>query len=207
MKQLLLFTIWLSIAGQSFGQSFKRKLNESAFDFVERTMSSDQATVTGKVLETKWNSQTVIIAFLSTEEIVVQSENQHSITNLEGYVLFQTSDDEYKKVYIDSYEEEGAVAEIASVFFSNADEDEEKELIVLCSWDQNMHAAPISGFFYQTNFYDQQNIEHLNDQLIKLDLDKHFPFEFDGTNDEGTRSKATYTNATKIKQRLTELGY
>jgi hypothetical protein len=208
MKKLLLLAILILNLTNSFGQSLKRNIGESAKKFVERILITKNSKITGKVIETKWNSETAIFAFVAVEEIQKNGTEQYVETNVEGFVFIPISENLYRKVLIDSYGEEGAVAEIESIFFSNADKDKQKELIVLCSWDQNRHASPISGKLYQVWVYDNIILNKIPDKLKSLnDLQRLFAGEFDGTNDAGESSKAKYTNAAKIKQRLKQLGF
>jgi hypothetical protein len=205
MKKLLLLSIVFLNLTDSFCQSLKRNIGESAEKFVERTMTNDNSKITGKVIETKWNSETVIFAFIAVEEIQKNVTEQNVETNVEGNVFIPISENLYRKILIDSYVEEGAVAEIESVFFSNTDKDKQKELIVLCKWNQDRHAYPISGNLYQVYFYD--DLKKTPKVLTKINLDNKFPLEFDGTDDAGKISKAKYTNAEKIKQKLKQLGF
>ena len=205
MKKLLLLSIVFLNLTDSFCQSLKRNIGESAEKFVERTMTNDNSKITGKVIETKWNSETVIFAFIAVEEIQKNGTEHNVETNVEGNVFIPISENLYRKILIDSYVEEGAVAEIESVFFSNTDNDKQKELIVLCKWNQDRHAYPISGNLYQVYFYD--DLKKTPKVLTKINLDNKFPLEFDGTDDAGKISKAKYTNAEKIKQKLKQLGF
>jgi hypothetical protein len=205
MKKLLLLSIVFLNLTDSFCQSLKRNIGESAEKFVERTMTNDNSKITGKVIETKWNSETVIFAFIAVEEIQKNGTEHNVETNVEGNVFIPISENLYRKILIDSYVEEGAVAEIESVFFSNTDKDKQKELIVLCKWNQDRHAYPISGNLYQVYFYD--DLKKTPKVLTKINLDNKFPLEFDGTDDAGKISKAKYTNAEKIKQKLKQLGF
>ena len=205
MKKLLLLSIVFLNLTDSFCQSLKRNIGESAEKFVERTMTNDNSKITGKVIETKWNSETVIFAFIAVEEIQKNGTEHNVETNVEGNVFIPISENLYRKILIDSYVEEGAVAEIESVFFSNTDNDKQKELIVLCKWNQDRHAYPISGNLYQVYFYD--DLKKTPKVLTKINLDNKFPLEFDGTDDAGKISKAKYTNAEKIKQKLNQLGF
>ena len=208
MKKLLLLVILILNLTNSFGQSLKRNIGESAEKFAERILTTKNSIITGKVIETKWNSETAIFAFVAVEEIQKNESEQYVEINVEGYVFIPISENLYRKVLIDSYGEEGAVAEIESVFFSNADKDNQKELIILCSWDQNRHAEPISGKLLQVWVYDNVVLNKIPEKLKSLnDLERLFAGEFDGTNDAGETSKAKYTNAAKIKQRLKQLGF
>jgi len=207
MKKLLLLSILILSLTNSLGQSLKRNIGESAEKFAERTLTSKNSKITEKVIETKWNSETLIFAFVAVEEIQKNGTEQYLETNVEGYIFIPISENLYHKVLIDSYGEEGAVAEIESVFFSNTDKDKALELVVLCKWNQDRHASPISGNLYQVYFYDDLDLKKTSEVLTKINLEKKFPGEFDGTNDAGEKSKAKYTNAVKIKQRLKQLGF
>lgn len=208
MKKRLLFPILIVSLTNSFSQSWKRNIGESAEQFANRILTSKNSIITGKVIETKWNLETVIFAFVSVEEIEKNGSAQHLETTVDGYVFIPISENLYRKVLIDYFLEEGAVAEVESVFFSNADKDKQNELIVLCSWDQNRHAAPISGKLYQVWVYDNVVQNNIPEKLKYLnDFEKIFTAEFDGTNDAGETTKAKYTYAAKIKQKLKELGF
>jgi hypothetical protein len=208
MKKRLLLPILIVSLTNSFSQSWKRNIGESAEQFANRILTSKNSIITGKVIETKWNLETVIFAFVAVEEIEKNGSAHHVETKVEGYVFIPISENIYRKVLIDSFLEEGADAEVESVFFSNADKDKQNELIVLCSWDQNRHAAPISGKLYQVGVYDNVVQNNIPEKLNYLnDFEKIFTVEFDGTNDAGETTKAKYTNAAKIKQKLKELGF
>ncbi len=203
-KQLLLTLLILSLIN-SFGQSLKRNIGESAEKFAERMLATKNSKITGKVIETKWNSESVIFAFVTVEEVKIFETEQYVETNVEGYIFIPISKNLYRKVLIDSFEEEGAIAEIESVFFSNADKDEQKELVILCKWNQDRHAYPISGNLFQVYFYD--DLKKTTEVLSKINLENKFPLEFDGIDDAGKKSNAKYTDAAKIKQKLKQLGF
>ena len=190
----------------SFGQSLKRNIGESAEKFVERTMTTEKSKIPGKVIETKWNSETVIFAFIAVEVVLKNTKEKITTTNVNGYLFVPTGGNFYHKIFIDSYENEGAVAEVESVFFSNADKDKQSELLIMCTWDQSRHYN-ISGKFYHTSVYDNIDLKNMPEKLKRLNKFEKIFEEFDGTNDSGETSIAKYTNAVKVKRKLKELGF
>jgi hypothetical protein len=73
-----------------------------------------------------------MIAFYDTEfEQAGQGYRQ-----VAGYIYLLESANRYQKILIDNFGPEGGDPKIESVFFANADKDETKELIVICSWPQ-----------------------------------------------------------------------
>jgi hypothetical protein len=202
----ILLAIALLLSLNSFSQEFKRLPNETIEDFAGR-YKTDSSKLSGKVVEGRWNKQDAVFAFYADKEIENINDKNVEVEFIEGYIFIKTAENVYNRIYIDRYFPEGADAEIESVFFANADNDKEKELIVLCSWDQNRHAAPISGKLYQIYFYDNINSQNLPKTLAVLNLETTFKFEFDGTNDAGEVSKAKYINVYQIKQELKRLGF
>jgi hypothetical protein len=188
-------------------QEFKKFNGESNEQFAERLRPNDSSEVVGKVIEVQsWiKHKNVVIAFYKVSQRVKTKTGYFVEIDVEGYLYFPTENNYYRRIFIDSYGEEGAIANVDAIAFANADKDKEKEMVILCSWNQDLHAAPISGNLYQISFYDtpKKNLS----QLDKIDLSKYFPDEFDGTNDSGERSRAKFNTIKKIKARLSQIGY
>ncbi len=207
MKKIISFLFLLIINQISFGQQYTRLKNESVEDFIERVKPKKDSDISGKIVETKkWNSnENLIFAFYLVKSINKSNKETFAETFLEGYIFEQISENEYKRIFIDSYGQEGADAEIETLFFSNADKDKSKELIILCSWDQSHHYG-ISGKLYQVYVYDE--IGKKSENLKKIDkFEKIFGTEFNGIDDSGEKHKAKYMNVYQIKEKLKKLGY
>ncbi len=71
--------------------------------------------------------------------------------NVDGFVYI-FKDHNYQKIKIDTYEPEGVQVNIETFFFYNVDRDNDKELIVLCSWVQRYQ--DIEGKLFQVYVYD-----------------------------------------------------
>jgi hypothetical protein len=108
-----------------------------------------------------------------------------------------------KKIVIDTYEPAGRKAHIESFFFYNVDKDIEKELIVLCSWEQRLKETA-EGKLYQTFIYDDYKD---GDKLIFLEeISSYFGIEFEGIQ-EGEDIKAEFKTPSEIKSELKRMGY
>ncbi len=208
MKSLyILFSIFL--AGCWSAQTFQRNVAESKEDFAKRIKPVQNAEIQGEVLEVQqWNTlSNPVFAFYEYSEKGIEKGKSNGLnySYVDGYLLIPTGNNRYKKIFIDTYAEEGATAYVESVFFANADHDADKELGILCSWDQSMHYG-ISGKIYQVYFYDFPKSSDKVSQLKPLSVNG-FDMEFDGTNDSGERSVAKFNTAAKIKAELKRLGF
>lgn len=190
-------------------QTFQRDIGETKEDFVKRIRPIQNAEIQGEVLEVKqWNNlANPIFAFYEYIEEGIEKGKPNGLkySYVDGYLFVPTENNRYKKIFVDSYAEEGATAYVESVFFANVDKDSDKELGVLCSWDQSMHYG-ISGKLYQVYFYDFPKSNDKNPKLKPINV-KGFKFEFDGTNDADKKSVAKFNTAAKIKAELKRLGF
>lgn len=184
-------------------QNFKRLSNESLQSFAERMKPIPNSEISGEVLEIKnWNGKKNLIFVFY---LLRYDRKDWVETFLDGYIFEPVGNNVYRKIFIDRYAQEGADAEVWSVFFPNADKDSRKELGILCSWNQSMHYG-ISGRLYQTYFYDEILDKQKTLKPITT-FEKIFPMEFDGSNDEDKESIAKYKTAEQIKNKLKKLGY
>jgi len=190
-------------------QTFQRNVGETKENFIKRIKPVQNAEIQGEVLEVKqWNNlaNTMFAFYEYTEEGIEKGKpNGLKYSYVDGYLLIPSENSRYKKIFIDTYSEEGATAYVESVFFANVDRDSDKELGILCSWDQSMHYG-ISGKIYQVYFYDFPKAADEISKLKPIQV-KGFDFEFDGTNDAGERSVAKFNTTAKIKAELKRLGF
>lgn len=210
MKLPLLLSLSCLFSTAVAAQTFQRQTSESPEAFVERCKpTGEEVTVKGDVLETPYwdSSHLVIIAFYRCSHPLKQHGQTWDDATVDGYVFVPTGNNNYQRVLIDSYGQEGIDADISSVFFANADKDKQRELIVLCTWDQSHHYG-ISGSIYQAYIYDNIDYKKIPSSLKGLkQFDKIFEMESDGTNDSGESSHAKYTSAAAIRKKLKQLGY
>jgi hypothetical protein len=204
MKYLLL-VLTVLISPQVSGQLFQKNKTETIQEFVNRVKPNDSATITGDVIETTlWEKdKKIIICFFETE-VKINDTDIEPCT--EAYAFIPTNNNNYNRILIDDYLQEGANVQITSVFFANVDKDVKKELVIICNWPQRHY--DVSGNLYQTFFYDNLDLNITNQKKIIpiTKFDKYFKIEFDG-NSEGKIVKAKYTTATQVRKKLKTLGY
>ena len=198
---ILLFSTSLSNA-----QKIKRLDSETAEQFAQR-QKPDSSELTSKVLETKWNSTPVIIAFYQeTYKLPKQNDpDQQDYLGIVGTIFIQSGSNSYRKYLIDIFDSEGGDPVVESVSFANADKDNKKELIIIVSWNQVHY--DVGGTLYNTFIYDNL----LNTDQTSLSLMKELSEKLDGGCDcswrDGLIKKAKFKTASDIKRGLTRLGY
>lgn len=135
-------------------QKISRYKGESAESFIVRIKPSS-SIVYDKVIETAWNNTSVIIAFLSETYLLPLRDDPQQTAYTRVIATLYISDS-YKKNYtvsiIDTLIEEESPPKIEHIFFANADNDKEKELIILTTWDINNPS--VHGKLYSTSIYD-----------------------------------------------------
>ena len=149
MKKTLLLTILIFIvaAAAANGEVVTRLDGEAAKDFAQRYAPSG-GEIVGNVIETEaFGAKRAVIAFYKLE-----FKAKYDYTEVHGYLYMPRTGDDYDKVLINKFEEEGATPVIESVFFANADNDAAKELVVICSWEQDHY--DVSGKLYATYVFD-----------------------------------------------------
>jgi hypothetical protein len=200
---LLVLPIFISM--QVSGQLFQKNKTETTKEFIDRVKPNDSATITGDIIETTlWEkNKKIIFTFYQQNIKYNDSITEPSVT---GIVYVPTIGNSYQSIIIDDYLQEGANAQITSVFFANIDKDAKKELVIICNWPQQHH--DVSGNLYQTFFYDNIGSNTaLQKKLTPITkFDKYFKIEFDGYT-EGKTVKAKYTTATQVRKKLKKLGY
>ncbi|MBL3658884.1 hypothetical protein [Fulvivirga sediminis] len=189
--------------GSHVNKEFTRNEGEGLEVFVNRVayeLYGEEVSRNHPAIETThWVADvSTIILFFNT---IIDDDDA-----VEGFILFSKDEIKYNLIRIDNYLPAGNGAEIASVFFANADSDPDKELIVLCTWPQRIKLTA-EGTLYQTYIYDDLNSSVYQDKLIYLaDISGHFGLEFEGWQ-EGDNVKARYKNASAIRAELKRLGY
>lgn len=190
----------------SYGQIIRNE-NESAEVFANR-IKPDSTEIAHTVFETKQlvAGKSVIIAFYErTIYEVKQMEtyvDRSEYKEIDGFMFVPISDNKYKKITIGSILADGGDPEIISVFFANADKDDNKELIVLSKIDQ--HHYDYGGAFYETYIFDYSTDKKEFKCLNKLS-ELFWGCECGWR--EGRTEKAKYKTANEIKAKLKKMGY
>src|SRR5438309_695872 len=126
---MVVLCILCGTAGMASGEVVTRNKGEAATDFAQR-YAPNGSEMTEQVIETEaFGSKRAVIAFYKLD-----FQAKYNYTEVHGYLYMPRTGDDYDKILINNFEEEGATPKIESVFFANADKDAAKELVVICSW-------------------------------------------------------------------------
>lgn len=142
---LLISFLWAPTAA---GEEVERFEKETLEDFARRN-GPPQSGLAHAVIETEaWGHKKTVIAFYETE---FQLSGQ-TYERVVGYVFLPQAPNTYRKTLIGSFEPDGGSPKIEAAFFANADKDQAKELIVICSW--LVRHYDVSGTLYRTYVFD-----------------------------------------------------
>lgn len=163
------------------------------------------AVIVHQIIETNiWEMKNVVIVFYESKYL---DNDKRERQYIEGYLLIPNQKNQYKKVLISKFVDDNVDTEINSVFFANADNDKEKELIVLT---KNQHRLQYlyDGTEYSTFVFDDFKKEKVPTEMKLLgEISNELFAGFDGFLDDNPNSKAKYKTAEEIKNRLKKLGY
>jgi hypothetical protein len=187
-------------------QKISRYKGESADSFILRIKPSS-SILYDKVIETSWNNTSVIIAFLS-ETYLLPLHDDPQQTAYTRVIATLYASDSYKKNYIesiiDTLIEEESPPKIEHIFFANADNDKEKELIILTTWDINN--SSVHGKLYSTSIYDYT--QKLPKKLLFLnDISSNVNGGCDCIWEIGRIHKSIFKSKADIINGLQSLGY
>jgi hypothetical protein len=206
MKKLLFtFTFFLFLSF-SFAQTFSRLTNESADSFIKRIFRVEE--LAHPVIETKeWDSsRKVIFAFIAinSQSQDLYDENKESIVI--GYCFLKMNANDYQRVLIDTFHENGGEPRIETVFFVNADKDKEREIAIMVRTPQIHRGAGVDGDFYDTYFYDNTD---LLKPAGKLNLFEKLSAKFSGFDgdQEGKHVNFQFKDVATIRRALKGMGY
>lgn len=153
-----------------------------------------------------WGFKNVIIVFYAKEVIHEYLNEKYSHNAVSGFLLIPDGKN-YKNVLIDVFEDDNVDTEILSVFFANANNDLDKELIILTSNEHRLQYL-YEGIEYNIAFYKSFKKDKIPQQMKTLENDKlnFFHNNFDGFKDERNWN-ARFKNSESIKKALKQLGY
>jgi len=142
---------------KAIGQTVKRRPGEPALQFVVRCRplyTEFPPEMTSKVIENnEWSKEKSVFAFY-TQKYYVNEDGDLPKYNYRsfGYVFVPNGKDTYKRVFIDTFINEGNPVKITSAFFANVDTDAVKELVVMATSTQKN--ANGTGTLYINKVYD-----------------------------------------------------
>ncbi len=206
MKYCIILPLLILQALFSDAQMVQRALTETAEQFANR-LKPENATLTHKVLEVKWNSVPVIIALYNQTYQLPQKKDSDQTTynRIIGSVFIQTDSATYKRTTFGNIDTEGGDPNIESIFFANADTDSTRELIIIASWQQQHY--DVNGKLYGTYVFDY----NLSDTKLQWKLLASISSKLEGGCDcsysDGTKKTAKFKTAPAIRKELIRLGY
>lgn len=189
---------------KSPGQTVKRIPEEKTRQFVVRArpLYTEMSEEMGrKIIETnEWSAETSIIAFF-TQKFYINIDGALPKDNYRtfAYVFVPNGKDTYKRILIDTFCNGDYPTKIASAFFTNADNDPEKELVIIATSNQKDNHA--NGTLYMNRVYD--NLPRLLPGKIKRleEQSARISGGFDGTVD-GKTLVAKYKTEKEITDAL-----
>lgn len=206
MRHFINITLLFFWTTFSFGQLVQRQDSETAEQFAER-QKPENATLTHKVLETKWNELPVVISlYEQTYKLPIKNDpDQQTYHKIVGAVFIQLDKNMYRKTTFGTIDTEGGDPTIETVFFANADTDKTKELIIIASWEQRHY--DVSGTLYGTYVFDYELTSPTLEWKILEDISSKLDGGCACSWRDGTSKKAKFKTASEIRNELSRLGY
>ncbi len=155
MQKLYLTIVFSILTLVTFSQTYYRQTNESVEGFLKRVLNVDE--LAHPAIETKeWDStRKVLFGFIDASiTSKISYDRPDPEKDVIGYVFIPDGNGYYQRELIDTFEEDGGLARIETVFFANADNDKEREIAITVSWRQMHRGASIDGYMYDTYLYD-----------------------------------------------------
>ncbi|MES2702096.1 MAG: hypothetical protein V4649_05625 [Bacteroidota bacterium] len=190
-------------------QTLKRLPGESAARFVVRgrpLYTELPQEMAAKIVETtEWTQEPAIIAFYS-QKYYVQEDGALPTDHFRtfAYLFAPAPNGTYKRIFIDTLQNDGNPVRIAAAFFANADSDYVKELVIVATSTQKNGEG--AGTRYINKVYDNigralpARLKKLDDMALKLEGG------LEGIKD-GKPSKAKFKSQKEIAEALKTMGY
>lgn len=211
MKKILLSIFYLS-SFIIYAQDFKRNQNESATDFVSKNILFEETRAIelfDKVIESEYwfKGKKVIFCFYENYNQNIKIPD----TYIQAYVFIELSSNIYRRIFIDNFnvgDKEVNGIKIESIFFSNIDNDSDKELgIIISQITGEGDTIDYEGRLFFTKFYDKPNYSQLPKSLKNITSFDSIFYELEGKIDDGEFKKAKFKTASDIKNKLKQLGF
>lgn len=159
------------------------------------------------VIETwVWDFPKATIAFYTEDLTHEYKDIVYERQAVNGYFIWNDGKTD-RKILIDYFEDDNVDTKILSVFFANADNDKQKELIILTA---NTHRLQYlyDGTEYNVYIYDDISIKNVPEKFTLLSNPKFdvFNHNFEGFQDDKNH-KAKFKTADAIKKELKKLGF
>lgn len=182
-------------------------IEETAEDIAEK-FKPKNSEITHKVIETDvWEMKKSIIVFYETQYTdSISTSEKYERQYVDAYLLI-FKNNIWNKILIHRFEDDNVFTLIQSVFFANADNDKEKELIILTTCSHRLQYL-YDGTEYSTWVFDNFSMKKIPKEMSFLDeISNKLYGGFEGYLDDNENSKAKLKNANDIKKELKSLGF
>lgn len=198
LKNIYLVTLILHTAigfcqkdSKSVAQKFMPKNSSLAHEVIETTV---------------WDFPKATIVFYTEDLIHKYKDIVYERQAVNGYFIWNDGKMN-RKILIDHFEDDNVDTEILSVFFANADNDKQKELIILTA---NTHRLQYlyDGTEYGIYIYDDISTKNAPEKFTLLTNPKFDVFNenFEGFQDDKNHT-AKFKTADAVKKELKKLGF
>jgi len=177
-----------------------------AKSIVQKFMPKNSSLAHAVIETSVWDFPKATIVFYTEDLTHEYKDIVYERQAANGYFIWNDGKT-YRKILIDHFEDDNVDTKILSVFFANADNDKEKELIILTA---NTHRLEYlyDGTEYNVYIYDNISIKNLPEKFTLLINPKFDVFNqnFEGFQDDKNH-KANFKTADAIKKELKKLGF
>lgn len=174
---------------------------------IDQKFMPKNSSLAHAVIETSvWDFPKATIAFYTEDLTLEYKDIVYERQAVNGYFIWNDGKMD-RKILIDHFEDDNVDTKILSVFFANADNDKQKELIILTA---NTHRLEhlYDGTEYGVYIYDDISIKNVPEKFKLLTNPKFdiFNQNFEGFQDDKNH-KAKFKTADAIKKELKKLGF
>ena len=194
---------FLSVGTALYGFSiFAQSADEIAKQFQPR-----HSEIAHPVIQTRVSDiARVVLVFYSTTLYHYYQDITCQRQVADGYLLVSRNGT-HQKVFIGRFEDGNVDTEILSVFFANADYDEDKELIVMTATTHPLQYL-YEGTHYNISFYDTFSEKYIPNELppVHNKVTESFSNNFEGLLDDKYQT-AQFKSAADVKKQLQKSGF
>ncbi|GAA4466544.1 hypothetical protein GCM10023093_20800 [Nemorincola caseinilytica] len=196
--------------GLGMGQMVKRGTDEPIRQFATRCRPlyawyTDE--MGARSMETtEWTAEPAVLAFYMQNYTVGTGDIDFKDNKrILAYAFMPVGKGSYKRVFVDSFSNDGNPVKVEAAFFANADSDATKELIIITT--STVKNRQVSGTFYATTVYDLTSSRVFPARLRRLEgIGEQLSGGLDGSRD-GKPATAKMKNEKDVREALKKLGF
>ena len=184
-----------------------KQVQKVSYREIAENMKPKGSVIVHEVIEIDlWNVKDVIIVFYESRYVEAdQYKNERQF--VECYLLVPNRTNKYEKILVNKFQDDNVDTEIASIFFANADQDKEKELIIISTCKHRLQYL-YEGTEFTTDVFDNINLRQkfTKESLTNLyEMSDKLSGGFQGFTEDDPKSIAKFTNAEEVRAELQRL--